>query len=80
MDSSKRNPNRSNLSNMTNLNLTNEEKKILELLSEEDLTSDDMIRKSHLHAAAVGSLLSLLEIKGYIKGCGGKYRLNVKFL
>lgn len=47
-----------------------EENKILELLKNEDLTVDDIIRRSGFSASLVGSLLSLMELKGYIKNLG----------
>lgn len=52
-----------------------EEKKILEILKNEDLTIDDMIRKLRISAGTIGSLLSIMELKGYIKEDGGKYKM-----
>lgn len=47
-----------------------EENQILELLKTENLTVDDIIRKSGFPASICSSLLSLMEIKGYIKNLG----------
>ena len=62
-------------------NLTKEEMIIVEVLKEEDLTIDDIIRhcagkKSNLDSGTVGSLLSMLEIKGIVRNFGGIYSLK----
>ncbi len=49
---------------------TKEERAILDLLQKEDLTVDDIIRQTKFSASSVGSLLSLMELKGYIKSLG----------
>lgn len=59
-------------------NVTEDEKKILQLLENEDLTIDDMIRKLRVSAGILGSMLSLMELKGYIKEYKGKYKVNAK--
>lgn len=55
-----------------------EERKILEIIENEDLTIDDMIRKLKISAGTLGSLLSIMELKGYIREDGGKYKANFK--
>jgi DNA processing protein len=51
--------------------LSSEEKTILELLVNENLHIDEIIRKSGLASAQTGSLLSLMEIKSLVKNLGG---------
>lgn len=46
---------------------TKEEQKILDLLQNESLHFDEIIRKTKLKSSELGSLLSLMEIKGMIK-------------
>jgi len=54
--------------------LKDEEKKVLELLENENLSADEIIRKTGWETAKVGSILSMMEVKGLIKGLGeGKY-------
>ena len=60
--------------NIDNKDLSIKEKTILALVLAEELTIDDIIRKSALPAREVCSYLSLLELKGYIKGYSGKYK------
>ena len=56
---------------------TEEEQKILDLLRNGPVHIDEIARSSKLPAAKVGSLLSLMEIKGKIKSLGsGNYSLN----
>jgi len=57
--------------------LSEEEKKIVEVLKNEDLVIDDIIRRTNFDSGKVGSLLSLLEIKGLVKNCNGVYSLSV---
>lgn len=49
---------------------TPEEEKILEIL-EEELHFDEVVRKSGMETSRVGSLLSLMEIKGMVRSLGG---------
>ena len=61
-----------------NSNLTNDEKKILELLENEGLFFDDLVRKSNILPSNIGGILSIMELKGYIKQDGfGKYQINL---
>ena len=50
---------------------TEEEKRIIEILAEGNLQIDEIIRKSGWFSSKVGSLLSLMEIKGMVKNFGG---------
>jgi DNA processing protein len=59
-----------------NQNLTKEEQTITNLLENEQLHFDEIIRKLKMDSSKVGSLLSLMEIKGLIKNSGGFYSLN----
>jgi len=61
----------------TGIELTEDEKKILEILKEGDLGIDDIIRKSALDSGKVGSLLSIMEIRGLIKNYNGVYSLVI---
>lgn len=57
-------------------NLTAEEKKILELLQNENLHFDEMVRKTKLSSSQLGILLTLLEMKLVVKNVGnGVYGL-----
>lgn len=60
---------------ITGIELTEDERKIFVVLKEEDLAIDDIIRKSGLDSGTVGSLLSIMEIKGIIKNYNGAYSL-----
>ncbi len=58
-------------------NLSGEEKKIIELLQNEELHFDEIVRKSSVSSAKLGSILSMMEIKGMIKNLGsGNYGLS----
>lgn len=48
-------------------NLSKEERKILELLQNESLSFDEMVKKSQIPAGKLGSFLTLLEMKNVIK-------------
>ncbi len=52
-------------------NLSKEEQKILEFLENEALGFDEIARKIKVDSAKVGSLLSVMEIKGLIRGSSG---------
>ena len=52
-------------------NATREEQKILDLLQNESLHFDEIVRRSKFNSAQLGSLLSLMEIKGMIKSLDG---------
>lgn len=58
--------------------LSVEEQVILETLTGESCSIDQIIRESNLDAAKVTSLLTLLELKGYLKQEGGNKYLRVK--
>ncbi|MBP9716855.1 MAG: DNA-processing protein DprA [Candidatus Levybacteria bacterium] len=53
--------------------LTNEEKKIIELVENESLQFDEIVRRLKLDSSKVGTILSMMEIKGLIKNLGGNY-------
>ncbi len=57
-------------------NLTKEELKILTLLENESLGFDEIVRKVNMDSSKVGSLLSVMEIKGFIKNNEGFYSLS----
>lgn len=51
--------------------LTNEERKILELLQNENLHFDEIVKKSKIDAAKLGSILTMMEMKKLVKNQGG---------
>jgi len=51
--------------------LTGEEKKIWELLENEGMHIDEIVRKTGLTSSQVGTLLSLMEIRGLVENLGG---------
>lgn len=58
-------------------NFSMEEKKIIEILENENLHIDEIVRKTGMDSGKIGSLLSILEIKGIIKNFGeGVYGLK----
>ncbi len=50
---------------------TEEERKILDLLQNESLHFDEIVRKTDFNSAKLSSLLSLMEIKEMVKSLGG---------
>lgn len=50
---------------------TNDEQKILEILENESLNFDEIVKRAKLSSSAVGSLLSMMEIKGRVRDLGG---------
>lgn len=56
--------------------LNSDEKKIVELIENESLHFDEIVRRLKLDPAKVGTLLSIMEIKGLIKNSGGNYSVN----
>ncbi len=48
-----------------------EEEKILEILRNEPMHFDEIVRKTGLQSSSVGSMLSVMEMKGVIKGLEG---------
>lgn len=49
---------------------TKEERKILDLLQNEALHFDEIVRRVRLSSSKIGSILSLMEIRGLVKGLG----------
>ena len=54
---------------------TKEEKKILEVLENESLYFDEIVKKTGISSQILGSTLSMMEVKGIIKSAGGSYSL-----
>lgn len=54
-----------------NQNLSQDEQKILELLQNENLHFDEIVKRSNIVAAKLGSILTMMEMKGIIKNQGG---------
>ena len=50
---------------------TKEERKILEVLENESLHFDEIVKKTGIPSSALGSTLSLMEIKGLIRNIDG---------
>ena len=46
---------------------TDEEQKVINVLQNERLLFDDIVRRSELMSSTVGTLLSVMEIKGIVK-------------
>lgn len=57
-------------------NLSKEEKKIVELIENEPLHFDEIVRRLKLDPAKTGTILSMMEIRGIIKSNGGKYSIT----
>lgn len=57
-------------------NLTKEERKILEVLENEDLYFDEIVKKTGISSQVLGSALSMMEVKGDIKNIGSLYSIN----
>ena len=56
-----------------------EEEKILKILENESLHFDEIVRRSQLDSSKIGSLLSIMEIKGMVKSSGNLYSINSEF-
>lgn len=54
-----------------------DEQKIIEMLENESLSFDEIVRKIKFDSSRVGTILSLMEIKGIIKNSGGNYSLII---
>ncbi|PIR79736.1 MAG: DNA-protecting protein DprA [Candidatus Levybacteria bacterium CG10_big_fil_rev_8_21_14_0_10_35_13] len=54
---------------------TKEEQRILEMLENESLHFDEIVRRLKIDSSKVGITLSMMEIKGLIKSSGGNYSL-----
>ncbi|OGH38111.1 MAG: DNA protecting protein DprA [Candidatus Levybacteria bacterium RIFCSPLOWO2_01_FULL_38_21] len=52
---------------------TEEEEKILKILDNESLHFDEIVRRSHFDSSKIGSLLSIMEIKGLVKNTDGGF-------
>ena len=60
-----------------NPKLDKEEKRVLYLLQNEPLQFDEIVRKLKMDSSKVGSLLSLMELKGFIKTAEeGEYKIS----
>jgi DNA processing protein len=57
-------------------NLSKDGLKMVQLLENEGLSFDEVIRYSKLNSSAISSLLSIMEIKGIIKNSGGLFQLG----
>ena len=57
-------------------NLSKNELKIVQLLENEGLSFDEIVRRSKLNSAVVASLISMLEIKGIIKSDSGSFSIS----
>ncbi len=58
-------------------NVTKEERQILELLENESLHFDEIVRRLKFEPSLIGSTLSILEVKGIVESFeGGFYRLS----
>lgn len=53
--------------------LSKEERKIIELIQNEPLHFDEIVRRLKLSPSKTGTILSMMEIKGIVKNSGGSY-------
>jgi len=60
-----------NTNQISNMKLSDVERKILELLRQESLHFDELVKKSGIDASRLGSLLTMMEMKKIIKDLGG---------
>jgi len=51
------------------------ELKIVELIENESLSFDELVRRLKLDSSKVGTILSMMEIKGVLKNSGGNYSI-----
>jgi DNA processing protein len=58
-------------------NLSKNELKIVQLLENEGLSFDEIVRRSNLNSQEVGSLISMMEIKGILKNSDGRFQLTL---
>ena len=56
-------------------NLSKEEGKIVEILENESLQFDEIVRRLKLDPSKAGTILTFMEIKGILKNSGGSYSL-----
>lgn len=64
-----------NVSKFKDLSL--EEKKIVELIENEPIHFDEIVRRLKLDPSKIGTILSMMEIKGLVKSSGSKYSIEV---
>jgi len=57
--------------------LSPEEKKIIELIENEPMGFDEIVRKLNMDSSKLGTILSMMEIKGIIKNLGGNYEVSL---
>lgn len=57
--------------------LSSEEKKIVELIENEALHFDEIVRRLKFDSAKLATILSIMEIKGVIKNSGGNYSIVI---
>ncbi len=57
-------------------NLTNDERKIFELLQNESLHFDELVKKTGFISSKLGSLLTIMEMKGILGKYNGGYKLS----
>lgn len=62
-----------NIKSTKSLKGTKDEQLILKLLENESLHFDEIARKSKINPSKLGSILSLMEVKGQVKSTGGGY-------
>ncbi len=68
-------PSELNMSKKTFKNLSLEEKKIIELIENEALNFDEILKDLNIDSSKLATILSMMEIKGLIKNAGGKFSL-----
>lgn len=56
--------------------LSREEKKIIELIENESLSFDEIVRCLRFDTSQLATILSIMEIKGLIRNVGGKYSMS----
>ncbi|MBP9751501.1 MAG: DNA-processing protein DprA [Candidatus Moranbacteria bacterium] len=61
----------------THQGLSEEEEKILSILSHEGLAVDEIIKSSHLGTGAVSGTLTMLELRGLAKDIGGSHYIRL---
>jgi DNA-binding IclR family transcriptional regulator len=57
-------------------NLSKDELKIVQLLENEGLSFDEIVRRSKLNSSTVAGLISMLEIKGVLARSDGIFQLT----
>ena len=56
--------------------LSTEEKKIVEIIENEPMAFDEIVRSLKLDSSRLATLLSMMEIRGIIKNSGGSYSVK----